>query len=1108
LIFGAAFVGLLPFGPLNAQAPTLSVTPADSTISVGQTQQFTADGAITPAAVVGGAFHTCMLMSDGSVRCVGRNNAGQLGNNDATFTDVSEPVTPVGLTSVVGLGAGSEFNCALVDDGTMRCWGSNYTGQLGNGTLGGYSLFPQPVQGITTAIKPVVGSFFTCTILSDFTVRCWGRNADGQLGNGNTVDTGSPQSVIGLGSVADLTAGGYHTCALMTNGTIRCWGRNDTGQLGNGTVTSSSTPVQVSGITNAIAVSAGGYFTCALLADGTVHCWGWNDYGQIGSPPGFSSVPVNMSGLTNVVSVFAGGYHACAVRSDGTMWCWGNNEFGELGNGTTTGSSTPVQVSGINGPTAVTLGAWHTCVLLADVSARCWGQNIYGQFGNGTTTSSATAMRMHGTGLTWISTNTGVATIDAAGQATGLSPGVTTITLTDGSGTGASTTLTVQGGQVATPTFSPAGGTYAGSVMVTISDATSGATIYNTTDGTTPTTASPVYTGRITLTQTRTLKAMAAKSGMTNSAVASATYTIQQPYFTLTTSKTGLGSGTVTSSPAGIDCGFTCSASYASGTTVILTTTVSAGSTFAGWSGAGCSGTGACTLTLTADTSVTASFALAGISAPVLMWRYGGCLSGPYCERAWYSSPAVADLDGDGQPDVIWGAGDVVALNGANGSLKWRAGSDKRVWSGVAVADLTGNGTPEVIAARKYDELTVYDRFGNTIWTRNPFGSGELRTMAVADLENDGRLEIIVGTASVSTYQLNAFEPDGAVRSGWPVRHDGDPGDGSGLWNQNVTVADMNGDGFKEVITTTGSHYMTAIDRSGNQLPANGVYAPQQYWSQVGLAVDYSAELRGYVNCGAENRPYLGDSAPDVADVNGDGVPELVVVGNVYDCSTGPYTDLYHMPFILNLDRTRWSGSGFDWIAIPTPGPGSAPRSEDFDVIENAMPNPSVADLDGDGLKEILFASYDGKVHAYWLDKTEHGNWPYTIPTSGASGDDFRFASEPVVVDLNNDGHAEVIFTTWPKKASGRVGQLIVLDYLGHELSRTNLPAPAIGETWNGALDAPTIANIDSDPDLEVVVGTVSSGVVAYKLPNTANARILWGTGRGNYLRTGVPGVP
>src|SRR5437016_8728228 len=313
----------------------------------------------------------------------------------------------------------------------------------------------------------------------------------------------------------------------------------------------------------------------------------------------------------------------------------------------------------------------------------------------------------------------------------------------------------------------------------------------------------------------------------------------------------------------------------------------------------------------------------------------------------------------------------------------------------------------------------------------------------------------------------------------------------------------MNSDGFKELFVP-GGHYINAFDRNGNQLTVNPIFAPRQFWSEVATGLDQAVDLRGFANCGIDHRPNFQDSAPVVADVDGDGVPELIVVGNVYNCGTTPYTSLYHMPFIFKLDRTRWSGSGFDWTTIPTPGPGSAPLSEDYNVIENIAPNAVVADLDGDGFKEIIFPSYDGKVHAYWLDKTEHGSWPYTVPTSGTPGDDFRFASEPVVVDLDNDGHAEVIFTSWPKRATGGVGQLHVLDYLGRELYRVSLPAPAIGASWNGSLSAPTIANIDSDPDLELATATSASGVVAYKLPNTANARVLWGTGRGSYGRTGV----
>jgi hypothetical protein len=495
--------------------------------------------------------------------------------------------------------------------------------------------------------------------------------------------------------------------------------------------------------------------------------------------------------------------------------------------------------------------------------------------------------------------------------------------------------------------------------------------------------------------------------------------------------------------------------------------------------------------------------AFPAISTPVLKWVRGGCFTS-WCQTGWYSSPAVADLDGDGQKEVVWGSYDLVAVNGATGQLRWRASNSNRVWPGVAIGDLTGDGSLEIIVGRSGDELTVYNASGGVVWSIHPFGGGEIRSLAVEDLEQDGKLEIIVGRASGgSTQQMSVIEANGTVRSGWPARRDGEPGYGWGMYNENVAAGDLNGDGFKEIIGPTDTHYITALDRNGNQLPANAIYGANKVWSQVGVHVDHQVDLRGYANCGSEHRPNFADSAPTLADLNGDGVLEIVVVGNVYNCGTDPYTSLYQMPFLFKVDRTRWSGSGFDWTVIPTPHSGSTPLSEDYNIIETAEPNPVAADLDGDGFKEILFASYDGKVHCYWLDKTEHGNWPYQVPGTG-----IRFASEPVVADLDNDGHAEVLFTSWPEAVAGRNGQLHILDYLGNPLQAVDLPSPAAGN-WNGALGAPTLADIDGDGELEALVGTVSTGLAAYDLPGSGKARVLWETGRGNMKRTGVsPSTP
>ncbi|MFO7632567.1 MAG: VCBS repeat-containing protein, partial [Caldilinea sp.] len=461
----------------------------------------------------------------------------------------------------------------------------------------------------------------------------------------------------------------------------------------------------------------------------------------------------------------------------------------------------------------------------------------------------------------------------------------------------------------------------------------------------------------------------------------------------------------------------------------------------------------------------------------------------------------------DGKMEVIAAMYDLVILDGATGALKHRAENGSRAWPGVAVADIDADGAPEIVVGRGNDQVTVYNADGSERWTQRPFGAGEVRTLALADIDLDGQLEIVVGRASGgATKQVSVYESDGSVRPGWPARRDGEVGYGWGMYNQNVAVADLTGDGYAEIVGPTDTHYITALDRDGNQLPAHSRYdninpKGPKVWSQVGVHVDDAVDLRGYANCGVEHRPNFANSAPAIADLDGDGVREIVVVGNVYDCGATPYRSLYEMPFIFNADRSRWQADGYGWTTIPTPDDKAAPLSEDYNMIESAPPNPVIADLDGDGVPEILHASYDGRLHAWWLDKTQQGAWPYSVydPAEGF----FRFASEPIVVDLDNDGKAEVIFTSWPEKGEGRTGRLHILDALGEALFEIDLPPSRTGG-WNGGLAAPTIANIDADLDYELVINTVQSGVVAYDLPGTAGARILWGTGRGSYLRNGA----
>ncbi len=503
-----------------------------------------------------------------------------------------------------------------------------------------------------------------------------------------------------------------------------------------------------------------------------------------------------------------------------------------------------------------------------------------------------------------------------------------------------------------------------------------------------------------------------------------------------------------------------------------------------------------------------------GVQAPIFKWQNGGCQT-TWCRTGWYASPAVADLDGDTIPEVIWTDYRVVVVNGEDGTDQWVVTSPGggRGWPGVVVADLDNNSSLEIVTAHSDGYLGVLTAAGSPLggWPQRPTPGNELRSLAVGDVDNNGDLEILVCSTRNSD-QWFIYEHTGTVRAGWPVHSPDSDSNGyaAGCFNENVGLADLDGDSRAEMIGPNDSHYVVAFNDDGSPVRANILYGQvggqNKPWARVGFHLSHQVDLRGYANCSAntpplEPRPNFADSAPTLVDVNGDSVREIIIVGNQYDCRTNPYSSLYHLPYILNADRTRWVGSGYDWTVLPTPAANPGPLSENYNTIETVQPNPVVADLDNDGLMEILYPSYDGRLHAYWLDKTQHGSWPYQV-TNPAEGF-IRFASEPVVADLNNDGLAEVIFTTWTQKGSNAGGHLILLNWDGSLLHST--PLPRSSSTWDGALPAPAIADIDGDPEMEVVVGTAHTGLVAFDLPGSSDARVLWGTGRGGYLRAGHP---
>ena len=473
-------------------------------------------------------------------------------------------------------------------------------------------------------------------------------------------------------------------------------------------------------------------------------------------------------------------------------------------------------------------------------------------------------------------------------------------------------------------------------------------------------------------------------------------------------------------------------------------------------------------------------------------------------DEGWFGSPVVFDLDGDGANEIIAARHSVLYVWDAAGKPVWRAavgkegttdevhGSDRQ-YAGPVVGDLDGKGKGEIAIAYG-THIAVYDYRGKLLpgWPATFAGpAGEIRSLAAADLDQDGRMEILAVKSATGPTTI-AYALDGTIVPGWPQAKDCEKCNEYGGFNQNVGAADLDGDGMPEVVATFDAAYIGIMHPDGKPMAADAAFAKAGPWaSSIPMFHDLALAQQGWGADGLD-RDEFTDSPPTFADIDGDGKPEIILYSNHE--KAGDTTALGNCLWVLHADMTR--AKGFE-----TPRCSDAPIFTGYynNIVETA-PAPAVANLSGDAKPEIVVASNDGNMRGYGSDGALL--WKYAYD---AAGEPWIMASEPAIGDLNNDGILEIVFTTYSVEQG--ISHLTILDNQGRMQRKAVLAN-------RGAMGAPTLADVDGDHKIDIVIGLKdvvgggSGGVQVWTVASAGGTPGPWPTGRGSYLRTGQMSGP
>ncbi|HRJ02666.1 MAG TPA: hypothetical protein PKV67_18125, partial [Hyphomonas sp.] len=354
------------------------------------------DATLSVSQIGAGYYHTCAITTDEKVKCWGRNDFGQLGNEATTNSNL--PVDVRNLPGrAVSIDVGGVHACALMETKELYCWGGNGSGQLGDGTTNNRS---KPVRAgtLSNIVQFAAGENHTCAVTGLGAAHCWGNNAVGQIGTGlSGANSVTPYAVGGLSSgVRMIAAGAQNSCVVMTDGTAKCWGAGIANASLDSYLKAAPSDVKLANntkLTSVKKIDIGHSHVCAVLTSGSAKCWGNTSEYPIGNATFGQFSPAlyaaDVIGLPEAIDDIDVGFtHSCAKTVSGKMLCWGSNRNGQLGR-TISGSATaaPGYVAELNEVViAISAGRDQTCATLDNGKVMCWGANGNGQVGDGSFT--------------------------------------------------------------------------------------------------------------------------------------------------------------------------------------------------------------------------------------------------------------------------------------------------------------------------------------------------------------------------------------------------------------------------------------------------------------------------------------------------------------------------------------------------------------------------------------------------------------------------------------------------------------------------------------------------------------------------------------------------